>query len=165
MSVLPTTALFEPAERVMSELEAWYPQFERGDLAPLVAAAQLPAARGERFAVDIGPVRASGLGRPPAPGVLRVTSVRAVIIDGPEIVREWPLDELESISALGNWGGLVVVRAGGDSELVVAAGPKPPGWEDAVGWLKAEAAFAASTVGLGLWIAELPARLAQPSHF
>lgn len=164
MSALPTTAPLTPAERVMTELEAWRPLFERGELSPLIDAPDLPALQAERFAVDIGPVRAAGLGRASAGGLLRVSNLRAMVIDGPEPVREWNLEDLDSLSALGNWGGLVVVHAGGNTELVVAAGPELPGWEDAVAWLKAEAAFAAGQGRLPAWIAELPRRLAQPSH-
>jgi len=43
-------------------------------------------------------------------------------------VREWTLRELASVSALGNWGGLALVHADGDTELVVAVSRShPPG--------------------------------------
>jgi len=42
---------------------------------------------------------------------------------------------------------------------VVAVKPQPPTWQDAAGWLKVEAAFAAAGGQLGQWVAELPRRL------
>lgn len=47
----------------------------------------------------------------------------------------------------------------GDTELVVSVGPALPTWRDAAGWLKVEAAFAASCGRLAQWVAELPRRL------
>ena len=51
------------------------------------------------------------------------------------------------------------MHAGGDTELVVAVGPALPTWQDATGWLKVEAAFAAAGGRLSQWVAELPQRL------
>jgi hypothetical protein len=153
-------ALIEPAERVMTEIEAWRPRFERGELRPPAAGCALLEPR-ERFAVDVGRVRAAGLGHPSARGVLHATDRRAVVLDGgEEPVREWCLTDLASVSTLGNWGGLTIVHADGDTELVVAVGPELPTWEDAAGWLKVEAAFAAAGGRLSQWVAQLPQRLA-----
>jgi hypothetical protein len=159
MTAVRTTALIEPAEWVIGEIQAWRPLFERGELQPAVAG-RPPLARDECFAVHVGRVRAAGLGHPTAGGVLHATSARAVVIDdGDEPVREWTLTDLACVSALGNWGGLAMVYANGDTELVVAAGPQLPTWEHAAGWLKVEAAFAAGGGRLSQWMAELPRRL------
>ncbi|MGH2893003.1 MAG: hypothetical protein ACRDPM_07015 [Solirubrobacteraceae bacterium] len=159
MTTLPSTALIGPAERVMTEIEAWRPLFERGTLRPQVSGRAV-LEPDERFAVDLGGVRAVGLGNPAAGGVLHATDRRVVVCDGgSHPVREWCLTELASVSALGNWGGLAIVHADGDTELVVAAGPELPTWEDAAGWLKVEAAFATASGRLSQWVAELPDRL------
>ena len=151
--------MIEAAERVMTEIEAWRPRFERGELRPPAAGAPSLAPH-ERFAVNLGRVRAAGLGHPSAGGVLHATDRRAVVFgQGRRPVREWRLAELAAVSALGNWGGLALVHADGDTELVVSAGPEPPTWHDAAGWLKVEAAFAASGGRLSQWVAELPRRL------
>jgi hypothetical protein len=114
----------------------------------------------ERFAVGLGGVRAAGRGHPSAGVVLHATDRRAVVFArGRRAVREWRLAELAAVSALGNWGGLALVHADGDTELVVSAGPGLPTWQDAAGWLKVEAAFAASGGRLAQWAAELPRRL------
>ena len=146
------------AASVMTEIEAWRPRFERGELRP--PDAERPSlAPDERFAVDVGRVRAAGLGHPTAGGVLRATDRRAVVLDPDRRpVREWQLRELAAVSALGNWGGLALVHADGDTELVVAVGPDPT-WRDAAGWLKVEAAFAAAGGRLAQWAADLPQRL------
>jgi hypothetical protein len=160
MTAVGQAALIEPAERVISELEAWWPLFERGELQPAVHGRRSLLAHDERFAVDVGRVRAAGLGHPAAGGTLHATSARAVVIDdGDEPVREWALTDLACVSALGNWGGLAMGHATGDTELVVAAGPQLPTWENAAAWLKVEAAFAAGGGRLSQWMAELPRRL------
>jgi hypothetical protein len=74
-------------------------------------------------------------------------------------VRKWRLADLASVSALGNWRGLAIVHANGDTELVVAVGPAAPTWRDAAGWLKVEAAFAVADGRLSEWLAALPERL------
>ena len=146
-------------QTVMTEIEAWRPRFERGELRP-PAAGRPPLAPDERFAVDVGRVRAAGLGHPTADGVLHATDRRAVVLGyGRRPVREWKLAELAAVSALGNWGGVALVHADGDTELVVAVGPDPPSWQDAAGWLKVEAAFAAARGRLSQWVADLPQRL------
>ena len=151
--------MIEAAERVITEIEAWRPRFERGELRPTDAAAP-SLAPDERFAVNLGRVRAAGLGHPSAGGVLHATDRRAVVCErGRRPVREWRLAELAAVSALGNWGGLALVHSDGDTELVVTAGPELPTWQDAAGWLKVEAAFAASGGRLAQWWAELPHRL------
>ena len=151
--------MIEAAEHVMTEIEAWRPRFERGELRPPVADGPT-LAPDERFAVDLGRVRAAGLGHPSAGGVLHATDRRAVVFGvGRRPVREWRLTELTAVSALGNWGGLALVHAGGDTELVVSVGPELPSWQDAAGWLKVEGAFAASRGRLAQWVAELPRRL------
>jgi hypothetical protein len=154
------TTLIDPAERVMTEIEAWRPRFERGELRPSIS--RRPSlAPGERFAVDLGRVRAAGRGHPSAGGVLHATDRRALVYDvALEPVREWSLAELESVSVLGNWRGLAIVHADGETELVVAVSPSLPTWEDVVGWLKVEGAFAASGGRLAEWAAELSQRLA-----
>jgi hypothetical protein len=83
---------------------------------------------------------------------------------GRRAVREWSLADLTAVRALGNWGGLTLVHAGGDTELVVAVGSSSPTWQDAAGWLKVEAAFAAAGGRLSQWVAELPQRLTLAGH-
>ena len=110
--------------------------------------------------MHVGGVRAAGLGHPAAGGTLHATDRRAVVVsDRREPVREWSLRELSAVSALGNWGGLALVHADGNTELVVAVKPQPPTWQDAAGWLKVEGAFAAAGGRLAQWVADLPQRL------
>jgi hypothetical protein len=164
VSVSGLTSLSGPAERVMSEIEAWWPRFERGELRPPVSGRPRVAPQ-ERFAVDVGRVRAAGLGHPAAGGVLHATDHHALVFDtGLEPVREWDFGALASVSALGNWRGLAIVHPGGDTELVVTVEVSSPAWQDAVGWLKVEAAFAAGSGRLAQWMAELPTRFAGPGH-
>lgn len=159
MSVSALTVSMDPAEPLVSELAAWRRRFERGDLRPAMPDRPTLAAD-ERFAVEVGRVRAAGLGHRAAGGMLHATDRRAVMLGrGRRPVREWRLGELSAVRALGNWGGLTLVHAGGDTELVVAVGPAAPTWEDAVGWLKVEAAFAAACERLSQWADELPERL------
>jgi hypothetical protein len=159
MSISGLAALIDPAERVMTEIETWRPRFERGELRPPISG-RPSLAPDERFVVDIGRVRAAGLGHPAAGGVLQATDRRALVFDVRlEPVREWRLADLASVSALGNWGGLAIVHADGATELVVGVGPSLPTWRAAAGWLKVEAAFAASSGRLSQWVAELPQRL------
>jgi hypothetical protein len=159
MTVSGLTALTDPAERVMTEIEVWWPRFKRGELRPSTSGRPSLAPH-ERFAVDVGRVRAAGLGNPAAGGMLHATDQRALMFDvGVEPVREWALADLASVSALGNWRGLAIVHATGDTELIVAVGPSLPTWQDAAGWLKVEAAFAAARGRLAHWVAELPERL------
>jgi hypothetical protein len=159
MSISSLTPLIDPAEQVMTDVEAWRPRFERGELRPPISG-RPSLTPGERFAVDVGRVRAAGLGNPTAGGALYVTDRRALMFDvGPEPVRAWSLAELESVSVLGNWRGLAIVHADGDTELVVTVESSLPTWRDAAGWLKVEAAFAAAGGRLARWGAELPARL------
>jgi hypothetical protein len=159
MSVSGLTSLIDPAQRVLSEIEAWRPRFERGELRPPISGRPRLGPE-ERFAVDVGRVRAAGLGHPPAGGVLHATDRRALLYDiGLHPLREWGLTGLASVSALGNWRGLAIVHPGGDTELVVAVDPSPPTWQDATGWLKVECAFAAARGRLAQWVAELPDRL------
>lgn len=153
----PTVASFNGvAHRVLDELEDWSPGFER----------RVDTIE-ESLAVRVREVRAAGLGHPGATGTLSVTDRRALIAgpDG-EPLREWALADLESVSVLGNWGGVAFVHAGGEMELLVTARPGRPGWEDAAAWLKVEAAAAAAADRLGEWLAQLPARLApdEPEH-
>jgi hypothetical protein len=164
MSISDLTAVIEPAEQVMTELAAWRPRFERGELRPSMPG-RPSLAPDERFAVDVGRVRAAGLGHPAEGGVLHATDRRAVMFGrGRRPVREWSLADLASVRALGNWGGLTLVHTGGDTELVVAVGPSLPTWQDATGWLKVEAAFAAAGGRLSQWVAELPQRLTLAGH-
>jgi hypothetical protein len=164
MSVSGLTTLIGPAEQVMTEIEAWRPRFERGELRPSISG-RPGLAPGERFAVDVGQVRAAGLGHPAAGGVLHATDRRALVFGVRlEPVREWTLAELHSVSALGNWRGLAIVHVDGDTELVVGVEPSLPTWSDAVGWLKVEAAFAAARGRLSQWVAELPQRLTLAEH-
>jgi hypothetical protein len=110
--------------------------------------------------VDVGRVRAAGLGNPAAGGALYVTDRRALMFDvGPAPVRAWTLADLDSLSVLGNWRGLAIVHAHGDTELVVSVESTLPTWQDAAGWLKVECAFAAAGGRLTQWMAELPERL------
>lgn len=148
------------AQRVLAEIELWCPLFASGELVPEVAGRPALAPR-ERFAVHLGEVRAAGRGHAPATGALHATDRRAVIVgeDG-EAVRDWALDSVGAIQALGNWGGIAIVHETGDTELVVAAKPELPSWRDASGWLKVEAAFAAAGRRLEPWLADLPHRLA-----
>lgn len=159
MSVTTLTPLIDPAERVMSEIEAWWPRFKRGELRPSISGRPALAPQ-ERFAVDVGRVRAAGLGNPAAGGVLQATDRRALMFDvALEPVREWALADLGSVSVLGNWRGLAIVHADGETELVVAVEPSLPTWQDAAGWLKVEAAFAAACGRLSQWVGALPERL------
>ncbi|MGH2894382.1 MAG: hypothetical protein ACRDPM_14130 [Solirubrobacteraceae bacterium] len=163
MSVSGLATLIDPAQRVMTEIEAWRRRFERGELRPSISG-RPSLAPDERFAVDLGQVRAAGLGHPAAGGVLQATDRRALVFDVVlEPVREWRLAELASVSALGNWGGLAIVHADGATELVVAVTLSPPTWQDAAGWLKVEAAFAAANGRLSQWATELPQRLTGAS--
>jgi hypothetical protein len=164
VSVSALTAAIEPAAQLMSDLAAWRPRFERGELRP--AMPERPAlAPDERFAVEVGRVRAAGLGHRAAGGTLHATDRRAVMLGrGRRPVREWRLADLTAVRALGNWGGLTLIHAGGETELVVAVGPSVPALGDAAGWLKVEAAFAAAQGRLTQWMAELPERLAHTSH-
>jgi len=147
--------------RVLADVEQWLPRFERGELEAArngrpVAAAAL----GERFAVEIHGIRAAGLGHPPAAGALHVTDRWAHVLgDDPRPERRWRLSTLEDVNVLGNWRGLTLVRADGDTEVVVAVADDRPTWQDAAGWLKVEAAFAAAVGRLERWAADLPARL------
>lgn len=151
--------MIEAAERLLTELEAWRPRFERGELRPPNGDASL-LAPDERFAVKLRRVRVAGLGHPSAGGALQATDQRAVVVGrNHRPVRMWRLADLAAVSALGNWGGLALVHAGGDTELVVIAGPELPTWRNAAGWLKVEAAFAASEGRLAQWVADLPGRL------
>ena len=115
----------------------------------------------ESFTVRVDGVRAAGLGMAEAAGSLSVTDRRALITapDG-EPLREWALADLASVNALGNWGGVALLHAGGEMELVVSADAARPGWEQAAAWLKVEAAFAASADRLQEWLSDLPERLA-----
>ncbi len=149
------------ARKVLGELEQWRTRFERGELEPVGnGRSPLALAANERFAVHVSAVRAAGLGHPTAGGSLHATDRRVVLLDPrSRPVREWTLRELAAVSALGNWGGLALVHDGGDTELVVAAGPGRPTWQDAAGWLKVECAFAAAGGRQSQWLAELPRRL------
>jgi hypothetical protein len=152
-------ALNPAAQQVLTEIELWSEQFGRGELQP--AGGRWPwLSRGERFAEERTGVRAAGLGHRPVAGTLHATDRRARVVGArSRMLREWSFGELAQVSALGNWGGLVLVRPGGETELVVAAAPAPS-WRDAAGWLKIEAAFAACAGRLELWMADLPHRLA-----
>jgi hypothetical protein len=148
------------AAQVLHEVERWCPRFERGELHPGGRGHRLLEPQ-ERFAVHVGHVRAAGLGNPATSGALHATDRRAIVMgEAAEPLREWTLTELRSVSALGNWGGIALVHDGGDTELVVAAKPELPSWQDASDWLKVEAAFAAAEGRLGLWLDQLPGRLA-----
>lgn len=152
------------AERVLGEIEQWRTRFERGELQPS-GNGRPPLAPDERFAVHVGGVRAAGRGHPCAGGTLHATDRRAVVFgDRRKPVREWSLRDLAAVSALGNWGGLALVHADGDTELVVAVKPQPPTWQDAAGWLKVEGAFAAAGGRLAQWVWDLPQRLTVTSR-
>lgn len=136
------------AHRVLDELDEWSRRFELAD------------DDSERLAVRVDGVRAAGLGHPGATGTLSVTDRRAgITAAGGEPLREWALADLVSVDALGNWGGVALEHSGGEMELIVSARATRPGWEDVAGWLKVEAAFAASGERLAEWLAELPERL------
>jgi hypothetical protein len=153
-------ALNAAAQHVLAEIELWCPAFTRGELRPAGDEPPSPAG-GERFAGQRADVRAAGLGHRTAAGTLHATDRRALVLgEQSEPLREWAFGGLAEVAALGNWGGLVLVHPGGDTELVVAAGPEPPTWQDATGWLKVEAAFAAGAGRLEHWLAQLPVRLA-----
>ena len=98
-------AMIAPAERVMTEIEAWRVRFERGELRPSMPG-RPSLAPDERFAVDVGRVRAAGLGNPAAGGVLHATDRRAVMFAAgwrPCASGGSPISA--AVSALGNWGG------------------------------------------------------------
>jgi hypothetical protein len=159
MSVSPVTLPVGPAEQLMGELETWRLRFERGELRPAMPGRPALAAD-ERFAVDLGRVRAAGLGRRAAGGILHATDRRLVVLGRAQRpLRTWRLAELGAVRALGNWGGLTLVHAGGETELVVTVGSEAPCWGDAAGWLKVEAAFAAAGERLAQWAMALPERL------
>ncbi|HWE11772.1 MAG TPA: hypothetical protein VG325_20660 [Solirubrobacteraceae bacterium] len=156
----PPPTLNPAAQRVLAEIALWCPAFAGGELRPADGGPPSPAP-GERFAGLRMGVRAAGLGHPSASGTLHVTDRRAIVLsERSEPLREWAFGDLTDVSALGNWGGLALVHPSGDTELVVTAGPEPPTWQDATGWLKVEAAFSAAGGRLELWMAELPLRLA-----
>ncbi|HWE14631.1 MAG TPA: hypothetical protein VG365_14010 [Solirubrobacteraceae bacterium] len=160
LAIAEPTVFNAAAQRLVAEIELWCPAFAGGELRPAGGEPPLPAA-GERFAGRLAGVRVAGLGHPCTAGTLHATDRRALVLDEQsEPLREWAFGELAEVAALGNWGGLVLVHPGGETELVVAAGPEPPTWQDASGWLKVEAAFAAAAGRLQQWMAELPARLA-----
>jgi hypothetical protein len=146
------------AERVLADLKRWSLQFAAGELLD----GHGPLTGGERFAAVRAGVRAAGLGHPSTSGDLFTTDRRArVLAAGGRTVREWTFADLAEVSVLGNWGGLVLVHPGGDTELVVSTSPHPPTWRDAAGWLKVEGAYAAGRGrdGLGSWLTALPHRL------
>lgn len=157
---LRSPALNPAARRVLDEMELWWPVFAHGELVPDVAGT--PGLRpGERFAIGVGDVRASGLGQPPVVGALHVTDHRAVVVDTDMVaVREWDLDRVAAVNALANWGGVAVVHPTGDTELIVSARWEMPSWRDAPTWLKVEAAFAAAGGQLEPWVEDLGRRLA-----
>ena len=94
---MSVTAVIEPAEQVMTQLAAWRPRFERGELRPSMPG-RPSLAPDERFAVDVGRVRAAGLGHPAEGGVLHATDRRAVMFGrGRRPVREWSLADLASV--------------------------------------------------------------------
>jgi hypothetical protein len=162
-SAVSPAGVHASARRVLDEIERWLPGFERGELEPFTNGhPSLTLAGDERFAVHVGGVRAAGLGHPASDGVLQATDRRAVVIgDAHRPVREWRLDGLISVAALGNWSGVALVRAGGDTELVVSIRPGPPTFQDAADWLKVEGAFATAAGRLREWVDELPARLSR----
>jgi hypothetical protein len=145
------------AEFVLAEVLKWSLQFTRGELPD----GRGPLAAGERFAAVRTGVRAAGLAHASTSGDLYTTDRRArVLAPQRRAVREWTFADLAEVSALGNWGGLVLVHPSGDTELVVSTSPQPPTWRDATAWLKVEGAFAAGRGGLDSWLTELPQRLA-----
>ena len=145
------------AAQVLAELQLWSLQFARGELDGdgwLLGA-------DERFAAERTGVRAAGLGHAAATGDLYATDRHARVLTARRRpARVWRFADLADVSVLGNWGGLVLVHPGGETELVVTASPTPPTWRDASGWLKVEGAFAAGRGRLDAWLAELPHRLA-----
>jgi hypothetical protein len=147
------------AELVLADLERWSLRFAAGELQD----GRGPLTGGERFAAIRAGVRAAGLGHPSTSGDLYTTDRRACVLAARgRTVREWTFADLADVSVLGNWGGLVLVHPGGDTELVVSTSPHPPTWRDATGWLKVEGAYAAGRDGrdgLGSWLSELPHRL------
>jgi hypothetical protein len=145
-----------PAIDLVAELTLWCADFEAGRL----DGDGCPLDDGERFAVHRAGVRAAGLGRPSTGGQLHATDRRARLLTDRRIAREWRFADLVDLRVLGNWGGLVLVHPGGETELVVMASPRPPGWRDATAWLKVEAAFAAGRGSLGLWLTRLAPRIA-----
>lgn len=149
-----------PAQRVLREMELWWPAFAGGALTPDADHAP-PLRPGERFAVELPAVRTAGLGLPVTAGALCATDCRAIITtEWSRSQREWAHQDLCAVDALGNWGGVALTRADGDTELIVSAAPEPPTWHDATAWLKVEAAFAAATGRLDDWMGRLPQRLA-----
>jgi hypothetical protein len=127
-------ALNSAAQWVLGEMELWRPAFERGELAPSARDAP-PLRSGERFAVQLPTVRAAGLGLPATAGSLFATDHRAVISgDRSRPPREWAHHDLCAVDL--------------------------PSWQDAAGWLKVEAAFAAAAGRLDAWMGQLPQRLA-----
>lgn len=156
----PTTAQASPADSagaaLLTELRRWSRQFDRGEL----PGDGYPLGAGERFAVERAGVRAAGRGDAAATGDLHATdrSVRVLGVRG-RTVRAWAFDDLADVSVLGNWGGLVLVHPGGETELVVTASRTPPTWRDAAGWLKVEGAFAAGQGRLQHWLSDLSRRL------
>lgn len=148
------------AAQVLSELQLWSRHFIHGELDGQ------PLGDGERFAAARAGVRAAGLGYASATGDLQVTG-RSIRVLGARqrAVREWAFADLADVSVLGNWGGLVLVHPGGETELVVTAMPAGPTWRDASGWLKVEGAFAASEGRLQPWLDELGRRLGADGEF
>jgi hypothetical protein len=160
LAIEQTTAEPAPGSRaaaqVLAELQRWSLPFARGELQDGAG----PLAGGERFAVLRAGIRAAGLGHASRSGDLLATDRRARVLGARhQTVREWTFADLGQVTALGNWGGLVLVHPDGETELVVAASPHPPSWRDATGWLKVEGAFAAGRGRLEHWLAELPCRL------
>ncbi len=145
------------AAEVLAELELWAERFLRGELEGHGS----PMAPGERFAVARTGVRAAGGGQAATTGALHATDRRVRVLARPgATAREWPFTELADVCVLGNWGGLALVRPGGETELLVAASPQPPSWRDAAAWLKVEGAFAAAAARLEPWLGALAPRLA-----
>ena len=141
---------------VLTELGLWSLQLSRGE----VQGDGCALGAGEHFAVERLGVRAAGLGHASATGDLHATDRRARVLgERGRTVREWAFADLADLSVLGNWGGLVLVHPGGETELVVSASPKPPSWRDAAGWLKVEGAFAAGHGRLQRWLSDVERRL------
>lgn len=157
---LRSPGLNPAAVRVLEEIKLWWPMFAHGETAPDVAGA--PGLRpGERFAVRVAEVRASGLGRPSVVGALHVTDRRAVLVDADTVAaRAWDFADVAAVNALANWGGVALVHPTGDTELIVSARRQLPAWRDAAPWLKVEAAFAAADGRLQSWVDDLSRRLA-----
>lgn len=142
--------------QVLTELGLWSLQFSRGE----VDGDGHPVSAGEHFAVERLGVRAAGLGHAAATGDLHATDRRARVVGARRrTVREWAFADLADVSVLGNWGGLVLVHPGGETELVVSASAKLPTWRDATGWLKVEGAFAAGQGRLQQWLTDVGRRL------